>query len=60
MLTALIAEDELLVRMGIISSVPWSELDIAVVGEAGDGLEAWQLYQEYHPDIIVLDILMPE
>ena len=59
MLTALIAKDELLVRMGIISSVPWSELDIAVVGEAGDGLEAWQLYQEYHPDIIVLDILMP-
>ena len=59
MLTALIAEDELLVRMGISSSVPWSELDIAIVGEAGDGLEAWQLYQKYHPDIIVLDILMP-
>lgn len=59
MLTALIAEDELLVRMGISSSVPWSELDIAVVGEAGDGLEAWKLYQKYRPDIIILDILMP-
>ncbi len=60
MLTALIAEDELLVRMGISSSVPWSELDIAIVGEAGDGVEAWELYQKYHPDIILLDILMPE
>ena len=59
MLTALIAEDELLVRMGISSSVPWSALDIAVVGEARDGMEAWELYQYYHPDIIVLDILMP-
>ena len=59
MLTALIAEDELLVRMGISSSVPWSQLDIAVVGEAGDGTEAWELYQKYRPDIIVLDILMP-
>ena len=59
MLTALIAEDELLVRMGICSSVPWSQLDIAVVGEAGDGMEAWALYQKYRPDIVVLDLLMP-
>ena len=59
MLTALIAEDELLVRMGISSSVPWSQLDIAVVGEASDGMEAWELYQKYRPDIIILDILMP-
>lgn len=59
MLTALIAEDELLVRMGISSSVPWSEMDIAVVGEARDGLEAWELYQKYHPDIVILDLLMP-
>ena len=59
MLTALIAEDELLVRMGISSSVPWSQLDIAVVGEAGDGMEAWALYQKYRPDIVVLDLLMP-
>ncbi len=60
MLTALIVDDELLVRMGISSSVPWSELNIAIVGEAGNGVEAWELYQEYRPDIIILDIRMPE
>lgn len=60
MLTALIAEDELLVRMGISSSVSWAEMDIAVVGEARDGLEAWELYQEYRPDIVILDLLMPK
>ena len=60
MLTALIAEDELLVRMGISSSVPWSELEIAIVGEAKNGAEAWELYQKYRPDIIILDILMPK
>ena len=59
-LTALIAEDELLVRMGISSSVPWSELEIAIVGEAKNGAEAWELYQKYRPDIIILDILMPK
>ena len=60
MLTVLIAEDELLVRMGISSSVPWSELDIAIVGEAKNGAEAWALYQKYRPDIVILDILMPK
>ena len=59
MLSALIAEDELLVRMGISSSVPWSELDIAIVGEARNGVEAWEMFQKYRPDIIILDILMP-
>ena len=59
MLTALIVEDELLVRLGILSCVPWSDLDIAVVGEAADGLEAWELYQKYRPDIILLDVLIP-
>ena len=59
MLTALIAEDELLVKLGISSCVPWEELNIAVVGEASDGMEAWELFQKYRPDIIILDLLMP-
>lgn len=59
MLTALIVEDELLVKLGISSCVPWEELNIAVVGEAGDGMEAWELFQKYRPDIIILDLLMP-
>ncbi len=59
MLTALIAEDELLVKIGISSCVPWAELNVAVVGEASDGTEAWELFQKYRPDIIILDLLMP-
>ena len=49
MLTALIAEDELLVKIGISSCVPWAELNVAVVGEASDGTEAWELFQKYRP-----------
>jgi len=59
MITALIAEDELLVKIGISSCVPWAELNVAVVGEASDGTEAWELFQRFHPDIIILDLLMP-
>ena len=59
MITALIAEDELLVRIGISSCVSWAEMDIHLIGETGNGLEAWKLYQEYKPDIVITDIRMP-
>ena len=57
--TVLIAEDEMLVRMGIASSVPWLEFGIRVIGEAADGLTAWNLYQQYRPDMVITDIRMP-
>ena len=59
MLTALIAEDEMLVRIGIASCVPWAELGIVLIGEAEDGEEAWRLWQEHHPDLLIVDIRMP-
>jgi len=31
-----------------------------VVGEASDGAQAFERYQELHPDLVTLDITMPE
>jgi len=31
-----------------------------VIGEAGNGLEAVSLYRDLHPDLVTLDITMPE
>ena len=59
MITALIVGDDLLVRLGIAGSVPWAELNVALVGEAEDSQEAWKLYLEYHPDILVAYINKP-
>ncbi len=56
----LIAEDELLVRMGIASSVRWSQMDMRVVAETVDGLSAWQAFEKLHPDIVIADIRMPK
>lgn len=60
MYTVLIAEDELLVRMGIASSVPWAQMNMRVVAETVDGAAAWEAFEKYHPDIVIADIRMPK
>lgn len=36
------------------------ELDLEVVANAGDGLEAVQLAERFRPDVILLDLVMPK
>jgi DNA-binding NarL/FixJ family response regulator len=53
-----LADDQGLVRAGfrlIIQTAP----DMEVVGEAGDGQEAIALVEREHPDVILMDIRMP-
>jgi RNA polymerase sigma factor (sigma-70 family) len=55
----LLADDHTILRQGlklILSSQP----DLQVVGEAANGNEVVQLAQELRPDIVLLDVAMPE
>jgi DNA-binding NarL/FixJ family response regulator len=36
-----------------------SEPDLRVIGEASDGLETLDVVERHHPDILVLDLMMP-
>ncbi|HNP85124.1 MAG TPA: response regulator transcription factor [Kouleothrix sp.] len=54
----LLVDDHALVRDGI-AGVIRGQPDMAVVGEAGDGLEALVKAQALHPDVILMDINMP-
>ncbi len=58
-LTAVLADDERLMRDQLRARLAevWPELDI--VAEAKNGLEAVQLVDEHRPDIVFLDIRMP-
>lgn len=58
MYTVLIAEDEMLVRMGLTASVMWEKLDMKVVGDAADGQKAYELFCEKKPDILITDLSM--
>jgi DNA-binding NarL/FixJ family response regulator len=58
-LRVLIADDQRVVREGlatIVGSLP----GIEVVGLAADGAEAIQLAEEHHPDVVLMDLRMPE
>lgn len=53
----LVAEDESIIRMDIVETLREAGFD--VVAEAGDGEQAVALATEHKPDIIVMDIKMP-
>ncbi|NJN18517.1 MAG: response regulator transcription factor [Oscillochloris sp.] len=54
----LLADDHPVVRRGLRAMLE-AEPDLTVVGEAGDGVEALRLVEELHPDVVVMDISMP-
>lgn len=60
MLKLLVADDEFYVRYGIKESIEWDELGIELVAEACDAEEAYEMYAEYRPNIIITDICMED
>lgn len=56
---ALIVDDEELARERVKRFLE-GETDIAIVGECGDGLEAIEAICELEPDLVFLDIQLPE
>ncbi|OJX63335.1 MAG: response regulator [Micrococcales bacterium 73-13] len=53
-----VAEDESLIRMDIVEIL--NDNGFEVVGEAGDGETAVQLATELKPDLVVMDVKMPQ
>jgi DNA-binding NarL/FixJ family response regulator len=57
--SVLIADDQALVRAGF-RAILESQRDIAVVGEAVDGRDALDLVRRRRPDVVLMDIQMPD
>jgi DNA-binding NarL/FixJ family response regulator len=55
----MIVDDHAIVRRGIIDLIATCD-DIVVVGEAADGSEALAIVRETRPDIVLMDLSMPD
>jgi len=58
-LRILLADDHTLIRDGLKALIN-EQNDMEVVGEAGDGQSAYRAAKKLQPDLIVMDVSMPE
>jgi DNA-binding NarL/FixJ family response regulator len=55
----IIADDHKLIRQGLASLLARTD-EIVVVGQANNGREAVQLTEKHRPDLVVMDVSMPD
>jgi DNA-binding NarL/FixJ family response regulator len=58
-LRVVIVDDQQLVRAGF-AMILGAQPDIEIVGEAGDGVEAIRVVRAARPDVVLMDVRMPE
>lgn len=55
----LIADDESIVRRGLMATVNWSRFNMEVVADAPNGQKAWEAFLLHEPEVVITDIVMP-
>lgn len=55
----MLVDDHALLRSGLVAMLEYED-DVEVVGEAANGREAVDLYDRLLPDIVVMDVTMPQ
>ena len=58
-LKILVVDDHAIVREGLVAILKFQK-DLAVVGEAEDGAIAVQKVRELKPDVVIMDLMMPD
>lgn len=59
MLKVVVIEDEIMLRNGLLYTMPWEEWGCEVIGHADNGLSGLELIRRVRPDLVITDIKMP-
>ena len=59
LISVLVVDDHPIVRRGLIAEINMNQ-DMRVIGEAKNGLEAIDMAERLNPNVILMDIVMPE
>ena len=57
--TVLLVDDEEAVIEVIMKKIDWEGLGFSVIGSANNGVKAFEMVEEYQPDVVMTDIKMP-
>lgn len=60
MYKVLIVDDEVLVRVGLKTTIDWEANGFTIVAEASNGEQGFEQYKKHQPDVIITDIKMPK
>ena len=59
-MNVLFADDESAVREIIVNKINKKRLNIENIYQADNGVQALEMYEKYHPEIVITDIKMPK
>ncbi len=59
MLKVLLAEDELIIRNGMVKNIDWNRPGFSLIGAVEDGEQALEFIEKEKPDVLITDIKMP-
>ncbi|MBZ4667539.1 MAG: two-component system, response regulator YesN [Epulopiscium sp.] len=60
MYKVLIVDDEMIVRIGLKSMIDWNAYEFEIIGESGNGEDAFNKFLTLKPDLVITDIKMPK
>lgn len=60
MYKVLIVDDEVLLRVGLKTTINWEQAGFTVVAEATNGEQGYEQYKRHEPDVVITDIKMPK
>lgn len=58
-MNVLVVDDEPIIRQGLRELVDWEHFGFTYAGDAEDGMEAYELIDALHIDIVITDLIMP-